>query len=50
MIGDSLLAAKPRRIIFNPGVENPDLEQQAKVVGIKALNACTLVMLRTNQF
>ncbi len=41
---------KPRRMIFNPGAENPELESKATAKGIKTLNACTLVMLRTNQF
>jgi predicted CoA-binding protein len=45
-----ILAAKPRRIIFNPGAENPQLARQAQAQGIEALEACTLVMLRTGQF
>ena len=49
-IGDAILAKKPRRIIFNPGAENPELEQKAKSQGIAPVNACTLVMLNTNQF
>ena len=49
-LGESIFAKKPRRIIFNPGAENPELEAKARQQGIMALNACTLVMLRTNQF
>jgi predicted CoA-binding protein len=45
-----ILAAKPRRIIFNPGAENPQLAREAQAQGIEALEACTLVMLRTGQF
>ncbi len=45
-----ILAAKPRRIIFNPGAENPQLAEQAQAQGIETLEACTLVMLRTGQF
>src|ERR1041384_6908903 len=45
-IADDILAKKPRRIIFNPGAENPQLEVQARAQGIATLNACTLVMLR----
>ncbi len=45
-----ILAQNSRRIIFNPGAENPDLEAQARAKGIMPLNACTLVMLRTGQF
>ena len=49
-IGGDILNKSPRRIIFNPGAENPELEARAKSQGITALNACTLVLLRTNQF
>ncbi len=45
-----ILAAKPRRIIFNPGAENSHLAREAEGEGIEALEACTLVMLRTGQF
>jgi len=45
-----ILAAKPRRIIFNPGAENPDLAQKAEAQGIITIDDCTLVMLRTEQF
>ena len=49
-LSEQLISKKPRRIIFNPGTENPDLESQAAAKGIRTLNACTLVMLRTGQF
>jgi uncharacterized protein len=49
-IAGDLLNNRPRRIIFNPGAENPELELKARQQGIVTLNACTLVMLRTNQF
>lgn len=45
-----ILDAQPKRIIFNPGAENPELEQLAQRAGIQTLQACTLVMLRTNQY
>ena len=45
-----ILSTRPRRIIFNPGAENPALEQLARATGIQTLDACTLVMLRTNQY
>jgi len=41
---------KPRRVIFNPGTENADFQQELEEAGIEVLEACTLVMLRTNQF
>ncbi|MGD9874683.1 MAG: CoA-binding protein [Kiritimatiellia bacterium] len=47
---DAILGLKPARIIFNPGTENPELQQKCAAQGIEALNACTLVMLRTGQF
>lgn len=45
-----ILSTRPRRIIFNPGAENPTLERLARATGIQTLDACTLVMLRTNQY
>ena len=42
---DYILNLKPRRIIFNPGTENPDLAAKAKAAGIEVTEACTLVML-----
>jgi uncharacterized protein len=45
-----ILGVKPKRIIFNPGAENPDLTQKAKAHGIKTIDDCTLVMLRASTF
>ena len=45
-----ILSLKPRRIIFNPGAENEELEQLAKGAGIKTMEACTLVLLSTGQY
>ncbi|MFT3933219.1 MAG: CoA-binding protein [Chitinophagaceae bacterium] len=47
---DYILSLKPKRIIFNPGAENPELEQLAKDHQIKPMEACTLVLLSTGQF
>ena len=47
---DAILALAPRRIVFNPGTENPDLQSLASGKGIETLNACTLVMLKTGQY
>lgn len=49
-LGDDILKAGPKRIIFNPGAENPELKSKASAKGIQTLEACTLVMLRTGQF
>jgi len=47
---DYILSLKPKRIIFNPGTENDELEEMASRAGIKSLEACTLVMLGTGQY
>lgn len=47
---DRILHARPRRIIFNPGAENPALASKAQEAGIDTLEACTLVLLGTGQF
>ena len=49
-LAGEILAAKPARVIFNPGTENPELEQQLAAGGIAVVHACTLVLLRTGQF
>ncbi|MDP1843656.1 MAG: CoA-binding protein [Sediminibacterium sp.] len=45
-----MFSLHPKRIIFNPGTENEELEALAKSKGIEAIEACTLVMLNTGQF
>lgn len=45
-----ILTTKPKRIIFNPGTENPEFQKQLEQAGIEVLEACTLVMLRTGQY
>ena len=47
---EKLFALKPGRVIFNPGAENPSLEQLATSQGITCQNACTLVLLATGQY
>jgi predicted CoA-binding protein len=47
---DYILSMKPKRIIFNPGTENDEFEQMAEDKGVEALEACTLVMLRSLQY
>lgn len=47
---DYILSLKPKRIIFNPGAENDELAALAKQKGIHPIDACTLVMLSTNQY
>jgi predicted CoA-binding protein len=47
---DYILSLRPRRIIFNPGAENTELEILASAHGIEPLKACTLVLLSTGQY
>lgn len=47
---DYIIQSKPKRIIFNPGTENPELEELAEKNGIETLEGCTLVMLSTGQY
>jgi predicted CoA-binding protein len=47
---DELLALRPRRVIFNPGAENPELADALRGQGIAVLEACTLVLLASGQF
>jgi predicted CoA-binding protein len=50
MYYDYIVSLKPRRLIFNPGTENDELNSLAASNGIKTLEACTLVMLSTGQY
>ena len=45
-----IVEAKPKRVIFNPGTENPEFYQLLKLNNIKVEVACTLVLLATNQY
>lgn len=47
---DDIIAAKPGAIIMNPGTESDDLRQQYEQAGIRVIEACTLVLLRSQQF
>lgn len=42
---DYILALKPKRVIFNPGTENLELEKILTNTNIKFERACTLVLL-----
>ncbi len=45
-----IISLKPRRVIFNPGTENPAFITQLKSAGIYPEIACTLVLLATGQY
>lgn len=47
---DKIIQLHPKRIIFNPGSENPAIEAELKTAGILIIHDCTLVMLNTNRF
>jgi predicted CoA-binding protein len=47
---DRILALRPKRIIFNPGAENPILADQASSQGIEVVEGCTLVMLAARTY
>lgn len=47
---EAILKLKPKRVIFNPGTENPEFYGLLQEEGIKVEVACTLVLLATGQF
>ena len=47
---DYILKVHPKRVIFNPGTENPELEEKLSENGIECIEACTLVLLATGQY
>ncbi|MCB1234840.1 MAG: CoA-binding protein [Verrucomicrobiae bacterium] len=49
-LADEIVAARPGRVIFNPGAESPALAARLDEAGIPWEEACTLVLLGTGQF
>ena len=47
---DYIISLMPERVIFNPGTENTDLQNLLKQNNIFFEEACTLVLLGTNQY
>jgi predicted CoA-binding protein len=47
---DYILQTAPRRVVFNPGTENRELESLLSFNGIEPVRACTLVLLSTGQY
>jgi len=45
-----LIQLGPKRIIFNPGTENPEFQEVLIEKGIQFENACTLVMLSIGNY
>ena len=50
VFADYIKQLKPRRVIFNPGAENPALENELAQLGIEPIEACTLVMLSIGNY
>jgi predicted CoA-binding protein len=50
VITDAIANLGAKRIIFNPGTENPELAELCEKNGSNVCLACTLVMLNTGQF
>ncbi|MCU0327675.1 MAG: CoA-binding protein [Chitinophagales bacterium] len=46
---DFIISLKPKLVIFNPGTENPLLQQLLSAQNISWEEACTLVLLNSNQ-
>ncbi|AXT19457.1 CoA-binding protein [Flavobacteriaceae bacterium AU392] len=47
---DYIISLKPKRVIFNPGTENPEFYKLLIEHKIIAEVSCTLVLLSTNQY
>jgi len=47
---DFIISSKPKRVIFNPGTENPELQNLLQQANIPFEESCTLVLLSTNQY
>lgn len=45
-----IVSLNPKRVIFNPGTENPEFYEILKNNNIEVEVACTLVLLAINQF
>lgn len=45
-----IVESQPKRVVFNPGTENPELYQLLELNNIEVEVACTLVLLATNQY
>jgi predicted CoA-binding protein len=47
---DYILGMNPRRVIFNPGTENPEFAEKLRAQGIDVVESCTLIMLGSGAF
>lgn len=49
-LADAMVAARPRRVIFNPGAESPELKRKLEAAGIRVQWECTLVLLASGRY
>jgi uncharacterized protein len=47
---DYVIGLHPKRVIFNPGAENPEFEKMLHQNNIETIEACTLVMLSIGNY
>ncbi len=47
---DAIIAMQPKRVIMNPGTESEEAKLLFTEHGIHVVEACTLVLLKTEQF
>lgn len=47
---DYIISLKPKRVIFNPGTENPEFQALLNDADIAYEESCTLVLLSLNQY
>ena len=47
---EKIISIEPKRVIFNPGTENPTFEEQLKAANIEVEIACTLVLLSLKSY
>lgn len=47
---DYIIGLRPKRVIFNPGTENPEFYAMLRAHGIEVEVACTLVLLSVRQY
>ena len=45
-----IFTLKPKRVIFNPGTEDPVFEDRLIRAGIEVVEGCTLIMISSNQY
>lgn len=46
----AIISLRPKRVVFNPGTENPEFQAALDREGIEWIEACTLVMLSIGNY